>query len=289
MGEVNRMVKFSLIMATIGRYEVVRSFLESIENIDYEKDLIEIIIVDQNTEIDLSSIIKDFSHLNIQHIKSSIKGLSQNRNIGLAECTGDVVAFPDDDCEYLEDTLKNVVEAFKKDEEATIIMGRIVQKDGSDSLRTWPKEHIKITKSNFYTKGSSITMFIKKSDVNLRFDENLGAGNYFGACEDSDMLYRHLKAKKKVHYTPKLRLYHPHEHYSSSDISKTKVRNYGRGFGAFCKINMDFNTFLLFIEAEAYHALNMLIGIVTFNKKRLLKAAIAFSSRIEGFFKYKAC
>ena len=73
------MIKFSLIMATIGRYDEVRSFLESIDRVNYKKELIEILIVDQNKELDLSSIVKDFNHLNINHIKSEVKGLSQNR------------------------------------------------------------------------------------------------------------------------------------------------------------------------------------------------------------------
>lgn len=281
------MMKFSLIMATIGRYEEVKNFLESIDKIDYDKDLIEIIIVDQNKELDLSHIIKDFDHLNINHIKSSIKGLSQNRNIGIKNATGDIYAFPDDDCEYLEDTISTVIEEFKNNEDATIVMGRIVERDGRDSLRTWPKEYINITKGNFYTKCSSITMFIKKSDVELMFNENLGSGNYFGACEDADMLYRHLKAGKKVKYTPKLCLYHPHEHYSSSKtISNDKVKSYARGFGAFCRINLDLHVFWLFIKAEVFHALNIIIGIITINKKRIDRGLIAFSSRIEGFFQY---
>lgn len=282
------MMKFSLVMATIGRFEEVRSFLNSIDKIDYNKDLIEIIIVDQNKELDLKDIVKDFHHLNINHIKSAIKGLSQNRNIGIAEATGEIIAFPDDDCEYLENTISSVIEEFKKNEDATIVMGRIVERDGRDSLRVWPKEYINITKGNFYTRCSSITMFIKKSDVEFKFNENLGSGNYFGACEDADMLYRHLKAGKKIKYTPKLCLYHPHEHYSSSKtISKDKVKSYARGFGAFCRINLDPHILLLFIKAEVFHALNIFMGIITFNKIRIDKGLIAFSSRLEGFLKYK--
>lgn len=278
-------LRFSLIMATYGRCEEIRDFLLSIENSNYDLEKIEIIIVDQNDKINLENIIQEFENkLKITHIKSKIKGLSQNRNIGLKHATGDIIAFPDDDCEYLEDTLQIVNENLNN-KDIDVIMGRIVERDGSDSLRKWPKEKININKSNFYTKCSSITMFYKKYN-NMYFNEKLGVGNFYGSCEDSDILYRTLKLKKNILYNPVLRLYHPH--YSSShNMSLEKVRNYALGFGAFCKSNLDFSVLILFLKAEAYHIIKMIIGIFTFNKEQVKKSFTAFSGRIKGFFNYK--
>ena len=159
-------------------------------------------------------------------------------------------------------------------------MGRIVERDGSDSLRKWPKEEIKISKFNFYTKCSSVTMFYRNGS-SLRFNEKLGAGNYLGSCEDSDILYRALKSNKNIVYKPEVQIYHPH-YSSDTNMNEGKVRSYGLGFGAFCKFNFDFHICVLFIKAEVFHVLNTIIGICTFNKEKIRKGYIAFSSRLKG-------
>ncbi|SFA80673.1 glycosyltransferase family 2 protein [Clostridium frigidicarnis] len=280
-------LKFSLVVATLGRYDELRGFFNSIKNINYPLDKIEIVVVDQNDELNLKPLIEEFLDLNIVYIKSDVKGLSQNRNIGLKQCAGDIIAFPDDDCEYLNDTLNIVNEFFDENKDNSVVMGRIVQRDGSDSLRVWPKETITITKSNFYTKCSSITMFIKKNSKTLKFNEKLGTGNYFGACEDAEMIYGFLKEGLKITYNPELRLYHPH--YSSShNMSAQKVYSYGLGFGAFCRSRFDFHKFMLFFKAEGFHFVNTLIGVITFNKERMKKGFNAFVSRIKGFITYKS-
>ena len=267
-------------MATYGREKEVESFLNSLKKSNYDLSLVEVIIVDQNDKIDLNHIIERHNDLNIKHIKSTVKGLAKNRNIGLEESHEGIVAFPDDDCEYLPDTLNIISNIFESNSEIDVVMGRIVERDGSDSLRKWPKEEIKISKSNFYTKCSSVTMFYRNGS-SLRFNEKLGAGNYLGSCEDSDILYRALKSSKNIVYKPEVQIYHPH-YSSDTNMNEGKVRSYGLGFGAFCKFNFDFNICILFIKAEVFHVLNTIIGICTFNKEKIRKGYIAFSSRLKG-------
>ena len=267
-------------MATYGREEEVNSFLKSLKKSNYDLSLVEVIIVDQNDKINLDPIVASHEDLNIKHIKSKVKGLAKNRNIGLESSTGGIVAFPDDDCEYLPDTLKIISNIFEENESIDVVMGRIVERDGSDSLRKWPKENIKITKSNFYTKCSSVTMFYRDG-ASLRFNEKLGAGNYLGSCEDSDILYRALKANKRIIYRPEVQIYHPH-YSSDTNMNEGKVKSYGLGFGAFCKYNFDMHIFILFVKAEVFHVLNTIIGIFTFNKEKIRKGYIAFASRLKG-------
>lgn len=278
--------KFSLIMATYGRKEEVDSFLKSIKNIDYDLSKIQIIIVDQNDSINLSPIINSYKdELIIEYVKSHKKGLSINRNIGLKLAEGQIVAFPDDDCEYLPSTLEEVEKNFR-DTNVHVVMGRIVERDGSDSLRIWPKEELKINKINFYTKCSSITIFVKSINNSILFNEKLGAGTFFGSCEDSDVLYSQLKNNRNIMYFPDIKIYHPH-YDSNNNMDISKVQSYGLGFGGFVKSNLDIFLIYLFLKSIAYHFVKTIIGILTFRKEKIIKSGKAFLSRFKGLVMYK--
>lgn len=274
--------KFSLVMATYGRSKEIKSFLESIVESDYDKKYIEIIIVDQNDKIDITKIVEEFKGiLNIIYIKSNKKGLSFNRNIGIKEATGEIIAFPDDDCEYLEDTLKKVNEYFNKTN-YDLLMGRIVERDGSDSLRKWPKELIYINKNNFYTKSSSVTIFLNRNECKIIFDDNLGAGAKFGSCEDADLIYKNIKENKKVIYIPDIKIYHPH-YDSNHNMSNSKIYNYALGFGAMIKLNLDLAMMILFIKAQGYHFIKMTVGLIKLDKESIEKSYLALKGRFCGF------
>ena len=52
---------FNLIVATYGRYKEVDRLLDSFTRLEYNLDLVEIYIVDQNDKIDLCPIIKKYN------------------------------------------------------------------------------------------------------------------------------------------------------------------------------------------------------------------------------------
>src|ERR1700742_2152768 len=115
-------MKFSLIMATKGRGEEIGRFLLSLIRQDYSN--FELIVVDQNEDNRLEVILKN-SNLSssIVHLKSA-PGLSRARNAGLAFATGDIIAFPDDDCWYPNGLLKRVVSVFASHPSVEGLTGR---------------------------------------------------------------------------------------------------------------------------------------------------------------------
>lgn len=277
--------KFSLVMATYGRSIQVNNFLKSIVNIEYDKSKIEIIIVDQNDKIDLSEIIEKYKYkLNINHIKVNKRGLSYSRNIGIKNATGDIIAFPDDDCEYIKDTL-SVVNNYFNNNECDLLMGKIILKDGSNSIRNWPKRFIKVTKSNFYTKCSSVTIFFKKTSCYIWFNEKLGAGTKFGACEDNELIYKNVKHNKIVIYNPEVKIFHPH-YNSNHNMSDIKIYNYGLGLGGMIRSSFDINMLILFIQVEVFQLLKIIGYTLIFNNYRAKRSYLAFKARIKGFIEF---
>lgn len=275
---------FSLIMATYGRYSEVARFLESLTRQEVAAKDFEVIIVDQNDKIDLSEIIEKYSDcLNIRHIKSSRKGLSYNRNIGLEIARGEYVCFPDDDCTYYPDTLSTVLKHFQETD-AFGVFGAIRDRDKCRNIiRNWPYSNKTLGRSNFFMLYSSITLFAKNSA--LRFDERLGVGEYFGSCEDTDYVYDMIVTHGNCIYFSDIEVWHPP--LDIQVMGSVKNFSYGLGFGAFCaKRSKDPLMLRLFFMSLCYHALHAFVALLMLNKRTALLRKDAFVSRIRGFCEY---
>ena len=106
-------MKISLVTATLGRVDEINILLDSLVKQTYKN--FELIIVDQNEHYKVQNIVDRYTNiLNIKYIRSSTKGLSYNRNVGIKECSGDIIGFPDDDCYYSDNLLEEIVYTFKE-------------------------------------------------------------------------------------------------------------------------------------------------------------------------------
>lgn len=282
---MRKRINFSLILATYGRHKEIKDFLDSICRQEYSLEEVEVIVVDQNDKIKLDELIENYrSRINITHIKSNIKGLSVNRNIGLDLAKGSIVAFPDDDCTYYPDTLRVVANLFKESPNTDIFMGSIFDREtSSDVLRKWPKKRLTINKWNFFRLISSITIFSKINSQ--RFDAELGVGGQYGSNEDADYIYRSLKQGAAIIYDSDLTIWHPEQ--NDKNISKSKAYSYGLGFGALIAKHYTVDMHILFIKSIAFHALKLTSSLIKFNIKPVNMRVSAISSRISGYFTYK--
>lgn len=271
----------SLVIATINRIKELEELFESLIKVDYDKKKLEIIVIDQNKDEKLKKIIEKYEkYFKLKYIKSDVVGLAKNRNIGIKVSTGEIICFPDDDCQFLCDTLKNVCKEFEKND-IDILLGKIIDESGKNCIRSWSNFYKKITKYNFYLNTSSITLF-KKNNKSL-FDERFGVGEKYGSCEDSDFLFRELKEKKKVFYSPNVILYHP---AFKGKITIEKARDYGRGFGAFCKKNFCLSILVLYLCSQCLFIFRMLKNYLK-NKNEYNIAKSGFIGRIRGFVEYE--
>jgi glycosyltransferase involved in cell wall biosynthesis len=115
----------SLIVATLGRSTEMERFLEHADKQSYCK--FEVIVVeDQNSDGRLEDIIKRYeSRMAIIHLRCS-PGLSKARNAGIRVSSGEIIAFPDDDCWYSPSLLESIVTLFGKNTNWDGLTGRIV-------------------------------------------------------------------------------------------------------------------------------------------------------------------
>ena len=229
-------MKFSLILATVGRTAEIDRLLKSLESqndVDFE-----LIVVDQNEDNRLDSILEAYHQsMNITHIKSA-RGLSRARNVGLKYITGDVIAFPDDDSWYPESTLekvKNILISSDLDG----VSCRCVDTNGNDSAGKFSKDDGIIDKYNVWNRATSATIFLKSSVIERidPFDESLGVGSgtIYGAGEETDFLLNALKKGAKIYYTPEIKVFHPNPSLVYNDKTIKRAYSYGCGIGKVIK------------------------------------------------------
>ncbi len=276
-------MKFSLILATYGRLDELELFLVSLLDQTVGADAFEVIVVDQNDVLDLEPLIARFgSHFSVTHLRSAIKGLSLNRNIGLAQAKGEFVAFPDDDCQYYADTLSRVLALFSAGA-ADVCLGRIRDRQRQkDIIRRWPTRELRVNAWNFFRLSSSITIFTRRNDV--RFDERMGVGAYFGGSEDADYLWQLLAGGHSLRYFPQIEVNHPDQ--SSSDVPQHKLNSYMRGFGALIRKHLSLPAILLFAIAMAYYIGQCLLTLIRLDVQAFKRRMIANFHCVKGVVMY---
>lgn len=272
--------KFSLVLATLGRRDTVDRFLQTLVDQQYALQTVQIIIVDQNGSNLLDNVIaKHAGRLNLVHIRSARRGLSLNRNIGLDRAEGEIVGFPDDDCEYPRDLLKTVEATFDATS-ADLLLGKIWDPQlDKPAIRSWPEKFQSLNSFNFYRLTSSITLFTKS--VNHRFDERFGLGAQFGSNEDVIFVYSLLQNGLVGCYEPSIRVYH--EDQPMSALNEEKVAGYAFGFGRFAREYLSLPVLAIFASSLAFQMLHGLKAICLFDSKAARLRAASLGARFRGF------
>jgi glycosyltransferase involved in cell wall biosynthesis len=225
-------MKISLILATKGRVEEVGKFVRSVSDQGYGD--LELIVVDQNEDDRLGGILMQ-SKVPFPIIRlRSESGLSRARNVGIAAATGNIMAFPDDDCWYPEGLLARAVLEFRSHPLVGGLTGRSEDGQGQASGGSFSRRQGRVDIQNVWRKGISYTIFLRSSvcaDVGP-FDEELGVGarTSFGSGEETDYLIRAIKLGFNIQYLPDLVVFHPNPILYNRNHCRKAFR-YGVGMG----------------------------------------------------------
>ena len=122
------------------------------------------------------------------------QGLSLGRNLAVRSTDADVVAFVDDDVEFDATWAERVAELFGQVEGAGVVAGRGLDHDG----RLWPgtAEGTYGWPTNPFGLGSGFNLAFRRAALAEAgpFDERLGGGAMYRTAEDTDMVYRIMRA-----------------------------------------------------------------------------------------------
>ncbi len=145
----------------------------------------------------------EFKGHRIVVINVSWKGVSKARNTLLDFCAADIGLFIDDDCVLADGYESQIIEAYGKNPNALAVRFNTTREH-------WNPVHAEAKKakrgrfrnlSSFGVWGLSLRIE-KWKEVNIRFDETLGAPNYLYNGEDSLFLFQLCKASRHIYLNP---------------------------------------------------------------------------------------
>ena len=225
----------SIIIPTVGRRHEVDKLLSTIilPPLEYE-----IILIDQNFTKILEGIVHEYNtkHV-IKHYKVNFRGASRARNFGLSKANGDYILFIDDDAECITGSIERAINILNSDKDLGAICGKIVDRNGNDSLKKYASISSYLSLSDFEDKFIESSIIFRRDLLEkYKFDETLGCGTFHGAEEGYDLIFRMLKDNVKIYYDKKIIFYHPNRVQShTTDAEIMRVFTYRCGYARLCQ------------------------------------------------------
>jgi GT2 family glycosyltransferase len=227
----------SLVVSTLGRVDTLERLLLSLSHQSFAE--FEVIVVDQNNDGLLEPLMARFAaDPRFRHSRSP-RGVSKGRNVGIAEARASIVGFPDDDCWYSENVLRDVLALFVRYPASPMLIGRTVDEDGHNSIiPALPADKV-VVKDDVLFVGNANAVFVRASFLQTigGFDERLGPGatTVFHSAEDADLVARAVATGATVPFVVDLKLFH--EQVKTGENYLHRIRTYSLGTGAFFRKN----------------------------------------------------
>jgi GT2 family glycosyltransferase len=232
--------KLSLVVTTVGRPADFGRLLDSIEASPVASD-IELVLIDQSQSTECIQLLRRRPPPGPWKTGTSGRGASVGRNVGLAIATADLVAFPNDNSWFANDTLPLVLRHFADQPNVAGLSGRLLTESGTPSLLRWHRRPRQVSRRNFMRTTICSTIVLRRAALARvgGFDERLGTGSdgWFGSGEESDLILRLLKAGFRLDYRPDITIYHRDERDAPSEPFVAKMLRYGSGHGRIWRVH----------------------------------------------------
>jgi cellulose synthase/poly-beta-1,6-N-acetylglucosamine synthase-like glycosyltransferase len=170
--DYNYRPKISILVPTYNEASIIRYKLENLIKVNYTRDLMQIIVVDSNSEDQTVDIVYDFIRqhpdFNIQILRENERrGKSAALNFALKSCEGEVIVVSDADCFWPSDILEKAL-PFLSDPTVGAVSGPKVLLNSSQSWVT-RSEDAYLNSMNLMKLGES------KVGSTLLFEGGFGA------------------------------------------------------------------------------------------------------------------
>jgi cellulose synthase/poly-beta-1,6-N-acetylglucosamine synthase-like glycosyltransferase len=229
----------TVVVPVRNRERTIQPLLESLQKLDYDRNKVEVIVVDGNSTDKTQEIVKKYP---VKLVVEKRKGLNLARNTGIKRSKCEIVAFTDSDCVVPPNWITKIVENFK-DPQVSCVGGSakaldsdfISQYADNSIVRLMPfftkREELEKVKPFFrHPAGCNMAFRRKVAEEVGYFDENIRYG--FDEVEFAD---RVCKAGYKMVLDPEVVVWHKHRS-TFKEFLKQNFQ-YGKGSGLVLKRN----------------------------------------------------
>jgi glycosyltransferase involved in cell wall biosynthesis len=226
----------SIVVPVRNGESTIESLLQSLAELDYDKEKVEVIVVDGNSTDKTRDIVKKYPFKMIIERKN---GLNVARNTGIRNSTGDIVAFTDSDCVVPQDWVKKIAENFN-DPKIGCVAGNVkgyhnnfLSEYADNSIvRVMPsferREQSNVMKLFHHPAGCNIAFRREVVEKIGSFDEDIRYG-----FDDLELVERICKSGYEVVSDPDVIIQHKHR-TSLRGLLKQHFK-YGKGGGFLLK------------------------------------------------------
>jgi glycosyltransferase involved in cell wall biosynthesis len=265
------MPSLSVLLCTRNRGEKIRNAVDSILGNTFTD--FELLVVDQSTDGKTLDVMVTYRDPRIRYMHTDTVGLSRSRNIAIRSSKAEIIVFTDDDCICDTGWLAAITGEYNSDPTIMGVYGRVLPygKEPEGMIC-----HCLIDSPERRTVNSAVIPYeILGHGNNMSFRkevfrrvglyiESLGAGTWMKGGEDTDLVYRALRARMKLAYSPNPLVYHD----NWMPISKAAELEYGyilSAIAVFVKyaLRLDYEAFKHILER-----LNEILKRIYYHLKR---------------------
>lgn len=284
----------SVVYPTRNRPEMIVRSLRALLEGDSLPD--EIVVVDQSDGDGTRRALEALAAPRVRHVPSSLRGLSNSRNTGIAETRSPIIGFIDDDCFPAVNWLSRARAVIARSPSSSLWIGH--DYPTADAITATAIAAAAERWFDFRgltdpwrvgpTGGNSFFRRETFATVGL-FDPLLGQGGAFPGAEDGDMVYRVMKAGLTLTFSDSIRVHHLC--WRSEEEELANSHNYGLGVGAmmakFVATGDYYPLTRIFPRRFLSIYLSIPLWLVLGRRKRLLRNIRWAQSMLQGFFAWR--
>lgn len=240
-----RLRTFSIIIPTFNRPAALASCLDAIAQLDYPRDRMEVVVVDDGGTESVQGVIDAAQReLRVRLLRQRNSGPASARNRGALEAKGEFLAFTDDDCRPQPGWLRALDAAFAENGEA-LLGGRIENGLPENRFSSASQLLIDYLYRQFYEPGSGNepgnekglrSPFFTSNNLAMKKECFLRLGGFnasypLAAAEDRELCHHLQRQAGLLVYVPEARIRHFHR-LSLRGFWAQNFR-YGRGAARF--------------------------------------------------------
>jgi glycosyltransferase involved in cell wall biosynthesis len=198
----------------------------------------EVVVVDNASQDDTRTVIQTLqrAHTRLLYQYEAKPGLSYARNTAIRQSHGELIAFTDDDVLVTENWLAEIAREFDADPQLQILGGRVllarVELATVAFLDGTVRQLARYPNTGDLLMGANMVFRRTLFDEIGWFDVRLGAGRFFAGGEDTEIVYRALKAGHYLVYAPNVLVYHDHDRVTEEQACRLEY-SYGKSYSAY--------------------------------------------------------